>query len=192
MEKTAPKRTFARRSAPGDRPDRRGDARAADRARRDHRPPDRRQKNPGIRLGFPPGARSGHDAPARAAPSRQPAARYRREHLAGHHLNIHLRPGAVFGSCRPVGRRCADARFRAIPFRLHGAVRAAHGRGERGPGGDRIEGRSGPRARLRHRRRRPVVDRRSNSTPRQRLSPGCRSSSAPTIRRLCRYSSSRA
>ena len=33
-----------------------------------------------------------------------------------------------------------------------------YGGGERGPGGDRVERRSRPRSRLRHRRRRPVVD----------------------------------
>ena len=35
-----------------------------------------------------------------AAPSRHPAARHRREHLARHHLDLHLRAGAVFGACR--------------------------------------------------------------------------------------------
>ena len=71
------------------------------------------------------------------APSRQPAARHRREHLARHHLDLHLCAGAVRGACRPLRRRRADARFRAFPFRLHGAVRAAYGRGERRRGGHR-------------------------------------------------------
>ena len=35
-----------------------------------------------------------------AAPPRHPAARHRREHLARHHLDLHLRAGAVFGACR--------------------------------------------------------------------------------------------
>ena len=43
----------ARRSAPRDRPHRRGHARPADGARRDHRPPDRGQADAGNRLGVP-------------------------------------------------------------------------------------------------------------------------------------------
>ena len=160
MPKPPPtKPTFSRRSAARDRPHRRGDARAPDRARRDHRPPDRGEEDPGIRLRVPPGARGRHDAPAGRAPSRQPAARHRRKHLAGHHLDLHLCAGALFRACRPVRRRRADARFRALPFRLHRAVRAAYGRGERRRGGHGVERRSRPRPRLRHRRRRPVVDR---------------------------------
>ena len=42
---------------------------AADGARRDHRPADRRQEDAGDRLGLPPGARGRHDAPAGRAPS---------------------------------------------------------------------------------------------------------------------------
>ena len=67
----------------------------------------------GIRLGVPPGARSRHDAPAGRAPSRHSAARYRREHLARHHRDLHLRAGAVLAcmpTCRRATRRCATAR----------------------------------------------------------------------------------
>ncbi len=103
--------TLARRPAQGDRPHRRGDASPADGARRDHRPADRRQADAGDRLGVPSGARSRHDAPAGRPPSRHPAARYRREHLAGHHRDLHVCAGAVLGACRPVGRRRHHARL---------------------------------------------------------------------------------
>ena len=126
------------------------------------------------------------------APPRHPAARHRREHLARHHRDLHLCAGAVLGACRPLGRRRRDARQRAVPFRLHGAVRAAYRRRRRGRGGVGIAraisawcrpsrppqpARGGPR---------------SNSTARRRSSRGCRSSSAPTIRPRCRCSWSRA
>ena len=53
------------------------------------------------------------------------AARHGGEHLAHHHLDLHLRAGALRGARRHLGRRRADARHGAVPFRLHGAVRAA-------------------------------------------------------------------
>ncbi len=150
------------------------------------------KKTAGIRLRIPPGARGRHDAPAGRAPSRHPAARHRRKHLAGDHLDLHLCAGAVFRACRPVRRRRADARFRALPFRLHGAVRAAYGRGERRRGGHRVEGRSRPRPRLRRSPAPALGGPRSNSTTPRRSSRGCRSSNAPIIRRPCRCSWSRA
>ena len=158
----------------------------------DHRPPDRGEEDAGIRLRVPPGPRSRHDAAAGRAPSRQPAARNSREHLARHHRHLHLCPGAVRGPRRPVGRRRADARFRAIPFRLHRAARAAYGSGERRRGCQRVQRRPRPRAR---RSPLPAPDRggrRSNSRARRKSSRGCRSSSAPIIRPACRCSSFRA
>ena len=59
------------------------------------------------------------------APSRHPAARHRREHLARHHLDLHLCAGAVFGACRHFGQRTRDAGFGAVSFRLRGALRRA-------------------------------------------------------------------
>ena len=124
------------------------------------------------------------------APPRHPAARHRREHLARHHLDLHLRAGAVFGACRHFGRRIRDAGFGAVSFRLHRALCLAFQRAGRGRGGGEIEGRSGaglrplPAARRGGSRWRP--------TARRRSSRGCRSSSAPTIRRRCRCSWCRA
>ena len=68
------------------------------------------------------------------APSRPPAARHRRGHLARHHRDLHLCPGALRGPRRHLGRRRADARLRALPFRLHGALSPARERrcGDRG------------------------------------------------------------
>ena len=71
---------------------------------------------------------------------------------------------------------------RALPFRLHGAVRAAYGRRERGRGGLRLQGRSRPGAGLRRSRAPAHGGMRSNSMRRRRSSRGCPSSSAPTIR----------
>ena len=105
------------------------------RARRDHRPADRGEEAQETRLRLPPGARGRDDAPAGAAPSRHPAARHRRKHLARHHRDLHLCAGAVFGACRSLGGRRADARFRPLPFRLHRAVRRASRRRRRGRGG---------------------------------------------------------
>ena len=84
-----------------------------------------------------------------------------------------------------------DARHRALPFRLHGAVRAAYGRGRRGRGGRRIQGRSRPGAGDRDRRA-ARGGARSKATTRRRSSRACPSSSAPTIRPRCRCSRSRA
>ena len=56
-------------------------------------------------------------------------------------------------------------------------------RGGRGRGGVGIEGRPRPGAGLRHRRRRRLVDRARIRRARRRSSRGCRSSSAPIIRR---------
>ena len=44
------------------------------------------------------------------APSRHPAARHGGEHLARHHRDVHLRPGAVLGACRYLGGRGRHAR----------------------------------------------------------------------------------
>ena len=96
-----------------------------------------------VGFGFPPGARGRHDAPPGAASSRHPAARHRREHLARHHLDLHLRPGAVLGACRCFGRRIRDAGFGAVSFRLHRALRVAFQCAGRGRGGRQIQGRSG-------------------------------------------------
>ena len=104
---------------------------------------------PGDRLGVPPGARGRDDAPAGQAAQRHLAARHRREHLARDYFDLHLRAGAVFGACRPVGGRRLDAGFRPLSFRLHGAVRGAYGRRRRGGGGVDLERRSRPGARLR-------------------------------------------
>ena len=148
------------------------------------------KKQPGDRLGVPPGARGRDDAPAGQAAQRHPAARHRREHLARHHFDLHLRAGAVFGACRPVGGRRLDARFRPLPFRLHGALRGAYGRRRRGGGGVDLERRSRPGAGLRRGRRPAPGGARSNSTPRPRSSRACPSSSAPTTRPPCRCSCS--
>src|SRR5262249_6853551 len=61
------------RSASRDRSHRRGHACAVDRTRRDYRSTDRGEKDRGDRFRVPPAARSRDDAPAGAAPSRQPA-----------------------------------------------------------------------------------------------------------------------
>ncbi len=148
------------------------------------------EADPGSRLGVPPGARGRDDAAAGAASSRHPAARHGREHLARHYLDLHLCAGAVFGACRRFDRRIRDAGFGAVSFRIHRALRLAFQRAGRGRGGGEIEGRSG--AGLRHFQPRPVVDRAGGAAARRRSSRGCRSSSAPTIRRRCRYSWCRA
>ena len=152
------RRTFARRSPQGDRPHRRNHAPAPDGARRHHRPPDRLQEDPGVRLGVPAGARGRRDTPPGAAPQRHPAARHRREHLARHHRDLHPRAGAVHRARRPVRRRRHDARQRAISFRLHGAVRAACWRCRRRRSGVGIQGRPRPGAGLRHHPWRRLVD----------------------------------
>ena len=186
----APRPALARGAAQRDRRHRRAGARPVDAARRHHRSPDPGEADPGGRLGVPPGARSRHDAPAGAAPPRHPAARHRREHLARHHLDLHLCPGAVFGPCRHLARRIRDAGFGAVSFRIHRALCLAFQRAGRGRGGGEIQGRPG--AGLRHLQPHPVVDRARSQTARRRSSRGCRSSSAPTIRRRCRYSWCRA
>ena len=69
--------------------------------------------------------------------SRGPAAaRHGRGHLAHHHLDLHLCAVALQRACRRLARRGGDARFGALPFRLHRALRAAYERG----GGDRRGG----------------------------------------------------
>ena len=45
--------------------------------------------------GVPAGAGGRDDARDRRAASRPVTGRYRREHLAGHHLDLHLCPGAL-------------------------------------------------------------------------------------------------
>ena len=180
----------AARAAQGDRHHRRAGAPPADGARRHHRSPDPGQADPGSRLGVSPGARSRHDAAAGRAPSRHPAARHRREHLARHHLDLHLRAGAVFGACRRLARRIRDAGFGAVSFRLHRSLCLAFQRACRGRGGRQVEGRS--RAGVGDLEPHAVVDHAGGRSARQKSSRGCRSSSAPTIRRRCRYSWCRA
>ncbi len=84
-----------------------------DRAQRDHRASDQGEGHAGIRLGVPARARSLDDAQAGRTASRHPAARYRREHLARHHRDLHACAGALFRTCRSGGgrsRRCAIPR----------------------------------------------------------------------------------
>ncbi len=119
MSKSPPAPPSLAGAAQRDRRHRRAGPPPADGARRHHRPADPGEADPGGRLGVPPGARGRHDAPAGAASSRHPAARHRREHLARHHLDLHLCAGAVFGACRCFARRIRDAGFGAISFRLH-------------------------------------------------------------------------
>ena len=80
---------------------------------------------------------------AGAAPSRHPAARHHREHLARHHLDLHLRPGAVLGACGCLGRRARDAGFGAVSLRLRRALCRPFQRAGRGRSGGEIEGRPG-------------------------------------------------
>ena len=79
-------RSLPCRSAPGDRPHRRGDAPAADGARHDHRPADRRRRRPPrVRLRLPARPRGLDDAGARRASRGAAAARHGGGHLAGDH-----------------------------------------------------------------------------------------------------------
>ena len=125
-----------------------------------------------------------------AASSRHPAARHHREHLARHHLDLHLRPGAVLGACgclASANPRCGIRR---------GFISASS------CPMSRISARRPRSRRWRNRRaiwrwsRRPRAARRGGSrwkrTARRRSSRGCRSSSAPIIRPRCRCSWSRA
>ena len=115
-----------------------------------------------------------------AAPSRHPAARHRREHLARHHLDVHLRTGAVLGACGYLGRRIRDAGFGAVSFRLRRALCRAFQRAGGCRGGGEIQGRSG--AGLGHLQPHALVDRaggqrcaedhRAAAVPRARRSPG--------------------
>ncbi len=124
------------------------------------------------------------------APRRPAAARHGREHLADHHLDLHLRAGALQRACRRLARRRGDARFGALSLRLHRALRAAHERERR----DRRGGGGGRRSRHvrggRRARRRRLVDAPDAAPRRPRSSRACRSSSGPTIPRACRSSSS--
>ena len=181
-----PRPALACRAAQGDRRDRREVHRLLDGARRHHRPADPGEADPGGRLGVPPGARGRHDAAPGRASSRHPAARHRREHLARHHLDLHLRAGAVLGACGRLRRRMRDAGFGAVSFRLRRALCRAFQRAGRGRGGGEIEGRPG--AGLGHFQPHAVVDRARGAMARRRSSRGCRSSSAPTIRPRCRCS----
>ena len=135
---------------------------------------------------FRPAREAEHDARAGAAPSRHPAARHHREHLARHHLDLHLCAGAVLGACGCLGRRTRDAGFGAVSLRLRRALCRAFQRAGRGRGGGEIEGRSG--AGLGDLEPHAVVDRAGSRTARRRSSRGCRSSNAPIIRRRCRCS----
>ena len=121
------------------------------------------------------------------ASSRHPAARHHREHLARHHLDLHLCAGAVLGACGCFGRRIRDAGFGAVSFRLRRALSSSHfsaqaaveavaksqGRPGAGLGDLRAARRGGTRWK-------PAARRKS--------SPGCRSSNAPIIRPRCRCS----
>ena len=75
---------------------------------------------------FRPAREAGMMRRAGAASSRHPAARHHREHLARHHLDLHLRAGAVFGACGCFGRRIRDAGFGAVSFRLRRCLMSAH------------------------------------------------------------------
>ncbi len=162
------------------------DASPLDGARRDHRHPDQGQEDAGGRLGVPSGARSRHDAPPGRATPRHAAARHCREHLARHHLGVHLCAGAVFDACGFVGRRFGDARLRALPFRLLGAVRRAFLRRCRRRRARAGQGRSrtGAGDRQPHR----MVDCARTQGRAKDQSRGCRSSSAPIIPPRCRCS----
>ena len=83
--------------------------------------------------------------------------------------------------CRPFRRRRADARFRALPFRLHRAVRAAYGRVERRRGRHGIRRAISASFRLSRSPAPARGGRRSNSPPRRKSSRGCRLSNAPII-----------
>ena len=171
-----------------DRPHRRGDARAADRARAHHRPADRDQGASGRRLGVPAGARGLDDAGA--SPSVTAAGcRSTRSRASGASSS---RPSPMSSrpkrACRRLARRRGDARFRALPFRLHRALRRRTWarRGDRRGGARRagdlgmfaLDGGPAPGAwwtRL--------------APPRRpRSSRACRSSSGRTIPRACRSS----
>ena len=90
-----------------------------------------------FRLRLPAGPRGLDDAGPRRAAWRPAAPRHGRGHLAGDHRDLHLCAGALCGPCGHLGRRCADARFGAVPFRLHGALPhpSERRRGDRGGGG---------------------------------------------------------
>ena len=186
------RRRDAGRSARRNRSDRRGDARTADGARPDHRSADRDQGAPGRRLGVPAGARSGDDARDRRAPPRH-VCRSTPSRASGASSS---RPSPM---CRPPIRvhvdvsrgDAADARFRALPFRLHRALRrrimsaaAVIDAVARGVGRSR-------HVRARRRRRRPARGGRGFAPPtRRRSSRACRSSSGRIIPPACRSSSS--
>ena len=178
-----PGSALAAGTAQGDRCDRRAGPSPADGARRHHRPADPGEADPGSRLRVPARARGQHDARAGPAPSRHPAARHHREHLARHHLDLHLCAGAVLGACGCLRRRTRDAGFGAVSLRLRRALCGAFQRAGRGRSGGEIEGRSG--AGLGDLEPHAVVDRAGSRTARQRSSPGCRSSNAPIIRPRC-------
>ena len=151
--------TAACRAAPRDRPHRRGTSWSADGTRRDHRSVDLGQADAGVGLRVSARARGRDDASAGEPSQGHPSARHCRGHLARDHLDVHLRAGAVFHPRRPIGWRRCHARFRPLPFRLHGAVRAAYGSGKRGRGGVGIAGRPRPGAGLHHRGGRRLVER---------------------------------
>ena len=183
---------IAGRSAQGDRPHRRGDAPAADGARRDHRPADRGQEEPGDRLGVPAGARGRDDAPAgqrhKGILPLDTAESIWRVIIAT--FTYVQAPFSVHADLSAGDALMRDsARFHfgfTVPFVPHmGAAGVV-------AGGVGIEGRSRPGAGVRRRRRPAPGGARSNSTPRRRSSRACRSSSAPTIRPRCRCSWCRA
>ena len=125
-----------------------------------------------------------------AAPSRHPAARHRREHLARHHLDLHLCAGAVLGACRcfaSANPRCGIRRgFISASSCPMCRISARRPRSRRWRNRRAIWRWSRPPRAARH------GGSRSKPTARRRSSRGCRSSSAPTIRRRCRCSWSRA
>ena len=124
----------------------------------------------------------------RRAPSGPAAARHRRGHLAHHHFDLHLCAVQLFGPCRHVARRCADARFRALSLRLHGPLRAASQRRRRDRRGRARLGR--PRhVRARWRGRAPAPGGRGFvRSARPKSSPACPWWSGRTIPPACRSS----
>ena len=153
----APRSTLARGAAQRDRRHRRAGPPPLDGAWRHHRPADFGETDPGGRLGVSSRARGRHDAAPGAAPSRHPAARHRREHLARHHLDVHLCPGAVFGARRYFARRVRDAGFGAVSFRIYRPLCLAFQCAGRGRSGREIKGRPG--AGLGYLQSHPLVDR---------------------------------
>ena len=170
-------------AAQRDRCHRRAGPPPADGARRHHRPADPGEADPGSRLRVPPGARGRHDA-----------------RLVERHRGI-LPLDTIESIWRVI---ISTFTYVQAPFAVHADVSVgesamrdsarfhfgfvvpyvgAFQRAGGGRGGGEIEGRSG--AGLGDLQPHAVVARAGSRTARQRSSPGCRSSSAPTIRPRC-------